>query len=68
MKFWAMPSWNGDFRLIAGDAPGTSKLLLMQPTPHEMQLLGAFMTSARKKKWTTEILAEQTTMTTRTIF
>ena len=51
MKFWAMPSWNGDFRLIAGDAPGTSKLLLMQPTPHEMQLLGAFMTSAFYCLW-----------------
>jgi hypothetical protein len=60
MKWWAIPAWAGDFRLIAGEDPGTSKLLLMQPTPHERQLIEAFMRVARKKKWTTEVLGDAT--------
>jgi hypothetical protein len=60
MKWWAIPSWNGDFRLVAGDEAGTSKLLLMQPTPHERQLIEAFMRAARKKKWTKEVLGDAT--------
>ena len=60
MKTWFLPSWRGDFRLIAGDDLATSKLLLMQPTPHERQLVESFMSAARKKKWTTEVLADAT--------
>jgi len=67
MRAWFVPAWNGDFRLIAGDDKDTSKLLMMQPTPHELQLLAQFMTTARKKKWTTEILTEQDVVDTRTI-
>lgn len=67
MKWWAIPSWNGDFRLVAGDDGKTSKLLVMQPTPHELQLLAQFMTAARKKKWTKETLTEHDVIDTRTI-
>jgi hypothetical protein len=67
VKFWAIPSWNGDFRLTPGDDAATSKLLIMAPTPHEMQLLAAFMTAARKKKWTKEKLSEDDALDTRTI-
>ena len=67
MRWWAIPAWNGDFRLTPGDDDATSKLLVMAPTPHEMQLLAAFMTVARKKKWTKEKLAEDDAIDTRTI-
>jgi hypothetical protein len=67
MKTWFIPSWNGDFRLVAGDDPKTSKLLVMQPTPHELQLLAQFMTAARKKKWTKETFTEHDVIDTRTI-
>lgn len=67
MKAWYVPSWNGDFRLVAGDDAGTSKLLVMQPTPHELQLLAGFMKVARKKKWTKETLTEKSAIDTRTI-
>lgn len=67
MKTWFIPSWNGDFRLVAGDDPKTSKLLVMQPTPHELQLLAQFMMAARKKKWTKEKLTEHDVIDTRTI-
>ena len=67
MKWWAIPAWNGDFRLTPGDDDQTSKLLVMAPTPHEMQLLAAFMKMARKKKWTRERLSEDDAIDTRTI-
>jgi len=67
MRTWYMPSWNGDFRLVAGDDEGTSKLLVMQPTPHELQLLATFMAAARKKKWTKEGFTENDVIDTRTI-
>jgi len=67
MKTWYIPSWSGDFRLVAGDDPKTSKLLVMQPTPHELQLLARFMTDARKKKWTKEAFTEHDVIDTRTI-
>jgi hypothetical protein len=57
MKFWAFPAWNGDFRLVENDEK-TSQLLIMKPTPHELQLLERFMTIARRKKWTTELLGD----------
>ena len=67
MRAWFFPSWNGDFRLTPGDDDQTSKLLVMAPTPHEMQLLAAFMKMARKKKWTRERLSEDDAIDTRTI-
>ncbi len=67
MRWWAIPSFNGDFRLTAGDDDQTSKLLVMAPTPHELQLLNGFLSSARKKKWTTELLTEDDVNDTRTI-
>ena len=67
MRAWYVPSWNGDFRLTPGDDDTTSKLLIMAPTPHEMQLLTSFMMVARKKKWTKEKLAVNDAIDTRTI-
>jgi len=67
VKLWAFPAWNGDFRLVLGDEEGTSKLLVMAPTPYEMKLLAAFMAIAHKKKWTKEKLVEDDTIDTRTI-
>lgn len=67
MKAWYVPSWNGDFRLTSGDDDETSKLLIMAPTPHEMQLLARFMTTARKNKWTKEKLVKDEAIDTRTI-
>lgn len=67
MKAWYVPSWNGDFRLTPGDDEGTSKLLIMAPTPHEMRLLSAFMTTARKRKWSKETLGKNEAIDTRTI-
>ena len=67
MKAWFFPAWNGDFRLTPGDDDTTSKLLIMAPTPHEMQLLASFIMVARKKKWTKEKLAADDAIDTRTI-
>jgi hypothetical protein len=67
MRIWYVPSWNGDFRLIAGDDAKTSKLLVMEPTPHEKQLLASFMKQARKKGWTDEPFAADDVIDTRTI-
>lgn len=67
MRAWFFPSWNGDFRLVPGNEDATSKLLVMAATPHEVQILAAFMALARKKKWTTEKLAKDETIDTRTI-
>jgi len=67
VRAWYVPSWNGDFRLTPGDDDGTSKLLIMAPTPHETQLLASFMTVARKKKWSKEKLAKDEAIDTRTI-
>lgn len=67
MKAWYVPSWSGDFRLTPGDDEGTSKLLIMAPTPHEVKLLNGFLSKAHKKKWTSELLTEDDTNDTRTI-
>lgn len=68
MKFWAIPSWNGDFRLIEDvDDKKASQLLIMQPTPHELQLLRSFLVIAREKKWTKESIGDDDVITTRTI-
>ena len=67
MRTWYVPSWNGDFRLTAGDDEKTSKLLVMAPTPHEIQLLNSFLSKAHKKKWTSELLSQDDVNDTRTI-
>ena len=67
MKVWYVPAWNGDFRLTTGDDESTSKLLVMAPTPHEIQLLNSFLTKAHKKKWTSELLSDDDANDTRTI-
>jgi hypothetical protein len=67
MKAWFFPAWSGDFRLVPGDEDGTSKLLVMEPTLHELKLLASFMAVARKKKWTKEKLAADEAIDTRTI-
>lgn len=67
MRTWYLPSWNGDFRLVAGDEDGTSKLLVMQPTPHERQLLAQFVATAKRKKWTKEKFDARDDVDTRTI-
>ena len=67
MKTWYVPSFHGDFRLTAGDDEKTSKLLVMAPTPHEIQLLNGFLSKAHKKKWTSELLTADDTNDTRTI-
>jgi hypothetical protein len=67
MKTWYVPSFHGDFRLTAGDDEATSKLLVMAPTPHEVQLLNSFLSKAHKKKWTRELLSDDDVNDTRTI-
>jgi hypothetical protein len=67
VRAWYVPSWNGDFRLTPGDDDKTSKLLLMAPTPHEMQLIASFMMVARKRKWTKEKFSVEDSIDTRTI-
>jgi transcriptional regulator with XRE-family HTH domain len=63
---WFIPSWNGDFRLVEG-VDGESQLLIMQPTPVELKMLGEFLKIARRKKWTTEKIADDEGISTRTI-
>ena len=67
MRAWYVPSWRGDFRLVAGEEEGTSKLLVMQPTPHEIKMLNSFLTKAHRKKWTSELLGDGDMNDTRTI-
>jgi len=67
MRTWMVPSFHGDFRLTAGDDDKTSKLLVMAPTPHEIQLLNGFLSKAHKKKWSSELLTADDVNDTRTI-
>jgi len=67
VKTWYVPSFHGDFRLTSGDDEKTSKLLVMAPTPHEIQLLNGFLSKAHKKKWTREQLTADDVNDTRTI-
>jgi hypothetical protein len=54
MERWYIPSWCGDFRLEA-DGDDTCKLLVTDPTPAEIMLLGKFLTKARKKEWCSSV-------------
>lgn len=58
--WWAIPSWHGDFRLVAGTDEGTADLVVISPTPHEQTILGKFLAHARKRKWTTDRLTGDT--------
>jgi hypothetical protein len=48
---WYIPSWHGDFRLLADDDE-RSKLEIVDPTPGEQSALKTFLMRARKKGWT----------------
>jgi hypothetical protein len=68
MMWWAFPSWNGDFRLVEDpNDKNVCQLLIMQPTPAELQLLRTFLTTARKKRWTSETIKTDESILTRTI-
>jgi hypothetical protein len=58
VRAWFIPSWNGDFRIVPGDDEHTSKLLIMAPTPHEREIIEAFLATARKRKWTKDKLGK----------
>lgn len=49
MKFF-LPSWNGDFRLEENTS-GDSVLTMVDPTPQELVVVGAFLAEAKRKKW-----------------
>lgn len=48
---WYLPSFGGDFRLVEDADAAGCRLELVRPTPHERQLLNAFMVKACKKGW-----------------
>ncbi len=50
MKIY-LPSWNGDMRLTTGTSGDRSRLTLIDPTPQERRLAGAFLRVAAKKRW-----------------
>lgn len=60
MTKWYFPSYTGDFRLIASEvssyreqADGSTCVLeIVDPAPHELPVLEAFLADAREKKWT----------------
>jgi hypothetical protein len=47
---WYLPSWSGDFRLEEED-DDRCRLIVVDPTPGEIELLGRFMAKARQRKW-----------------
>jgi hypothetical protein len=47
---WFIPSWSGDFRLETVEEGKSCRLTVVDPTPHEKQLLERFMKKALKKK------------------
>lgn len=47
---WFFPSWCGDFRLER-TGERTCRLVVTDPTPAEVQQLGAFLKRARKREW-----------------
>ena len=48
---WYQPNWCGDFRLEAGDDGESCRLLVVDPTPSELEQLGDFLAAARKRQW-----------------
>jgi hypothetical protein len=51
---WYIPSWSGDFRLEA-EGEDSSRLIVVDPTPAEVEQLGKFLVKARKKGWVANI-------------
>lgn len=49
MKLY-IPSWNGDFRL-EDDGQGGTRLVVHQPTPSELKIIGEFLRQVTDKKW-----------------
>lgn len=50
MKIY-LPSWHGDMRLTEGVDGGDSRLTLIDPTPQERIVAGAFLRTAKQKGW-----------------
>jgi len=50
IKQWFIPTWCGDYRFEAID-DDSCKLIVVDPTLAEIEVLGAFLGKARKKKW-----------------
>jgi hypothetical protein len=48
-----LPSWNGDFRL-EDDGKGGSRLVVHDPTPHEQEVIGAFLRKVGAKGWVSD--------------
>lgn len=49
---WYIPSWNGDIRVEADpDDPARTLLTVIDPTPHERNLLDTFVGLFREKGW-----------------
>lgn len=46
-----LPSWNGDFRLEQSGVGEGSVLILHDPTPHELVVIGDFLRIATKRGW-----------------
>jgi hypothetical protein len=51
----SFPSWNGDYSLIGIEGKDDRcKLVCEEPTPAELEIVGAFLVKARKKKWVSD--------------
>lgn len=46
-----LPSWNGDMRLVDDPDAGGARLTLVDPTPQELVVAGAFLRQAAAKGW-----------------
>jgi hypothetical protein len=52
MKFWAIPSWNGDFRLTPKpDDDNKTLLSVTEPTPDELRIVNEIGIEALKQGW-----------------
>jgi hypothetical protein len=60
LRRWCHPSWCGDFRLEA-DGDDACKLVVIDATPAEQELLDKFMKKARKKGWIGEMVGVKPT-------
>lgn len=47
---WYIPSSSGDFRLLA-DGEDRTLLEIVDPTPRELEVIGAFLGAAEEKRW-----------------
>lgn len=51
---WFIPSWSGDFRLVA-EGEDKCRLIVVNPTLAEIEQLGSFLVKARKKGYVPDI-------------